>query len=106
MPVYLTDMRLLYADVGPVRSADYARNMRRPQPGVAPVAAGGPTTTGELPFGEAERVLRQFEQNFTSVTCTIPMAEIEDLPLAMQPHVVGAPRTWVRLFQHLANVVD
>jgi hypothetical protein len=56
--------------------------------------------------GEAERVLRRVERNFTSLTRTVPMVEIEDLPPSMQPHVVGAPRTWVRLFRHLANVVD
>jgi hypothetical protein len=99
-------MCLLCADVGPVRPADYARNRRRPRPGAAPAAAGGPTTAGELPAGEAERVLRRVERNFTSLTRTVPMAEIEDLPPSMQPHVVGAPRTWVRLFRRLENVVD
>jgi hypothetical protein len=57
-----------------------------------PVAIGGP------PVGEAERVLRWVEQNLTALTCTVPMAEIEDLPPSMQPHVVGVPRTWVQLF--------
>jgi hypothetical protein len=99
-------MCLLCADVGPVRPADYARNRRRPRPGVAPTAAGGPAAAGELPAGEAERVLRRVERNFTSLTRTIPMAEIEDLPPSMQPHVVGAPRMWVRLFRCLENVVD
>jgi hypothetical protein len=58
VPEYLTDMCLLCADVGPVRPVDYARNRHRPRPGAAPAAAGGPTTAGELPAGEAERVLR------------------------------------------------
>jgi hypothetical protein len=40
------------------------------------------------------------------LTRTVLMEKIEDLPPSMQPHVVGAPRTWVRLFRHLANVVD
>jgi hypothetical protein len=106
MPEYLTDMCSLCADVGPVRPADYARNRRRPRPGAAPAAAGGPTVAGDLPAGEAERVLRRVERNFTALTRTVPMAEIEDLPPSMQPHVVGAPRTWVRLFRRLANAVD
>jgi hypothetical protein len=96
----------LCADVGPVRPADYARNIRRPRPGAAPAAAGGPTVAGDLPAGEAERVLRRVERNFTALTRMVPMAEIEDLPPSMQPHVVGAPRTWVRLFRRLANAVD
>jgi hypothetical protein len=58
MPEYLTDMCLLYADVGPVRPADYARNRHHPRPGAAPAAAGGPTVAGDIPAREAERVLR------------------------------------------------
>jgi hypothetical protein len=61
------DMCLLCADVGPVRPADYARNMHRPLLGAALATAGGPTTAGELPVGEAERVLILFERNFTSL---------------------------------------
>ena len=70
------------------------------------IAAGGETIAGNLPVGEAERVLRRVEQNFTALTRTVPMAEIEDLLPSMQTHVVGAPRTWVRLFRRLAHVVD
>jgi hypothetical protein len=106
MPEYLTDMCSLCADVGPVQPVDYARNMRRPRPGATPAAAGGPAVEGDLLVGEAERVLRRVERNFTALTCTVPMAEIEDLPPSMQPHVVGPPRTWVRLFLRLANAVD
>jgi hypothetical protein len=43
------------------------------------------------PSEEAERVLRQVEYNFTTLTRTMPMAEIEGLPPSMQPHVVGVP---------------
>jgi hypothetical protein len=50
-------------------------------------AAGGP------PSGEAERVLRWVERNLTALTRTVPMAEIEDLPPSMQPHIVGVPQT-------------
>jgi hypothetical protein len=95
MPEYLTDIRLLHADVGPVQPVDYARNMRRRRPGAATTAAGGPAVAGELPVGEAERVLRQVERNFTALTRIVSMVEIEDLLPSMQPHVVGEPRTWV-----------
>jgi hypothetical protein len=57
MPEYLTNMCSLCADVGLVRPTDYARNIRRPRPGAAPAAAGGPTVAGDL-AGEAERILR------------------------------------------------
>jgi hypothetical protein len=80
--------------------------MRHPRPGAAPATAGGPVVAGDFPAREAERVLRRVERNFTTLTHTVPMEEIEDLPLSMQPHVVGAPRMWVRLFQNLENVVD
>jgi hypothetical protein len=63
------------------------------------------TTAGGPPAGEAERVLRWVERNLTVLTRTVPMAEIEDLPPSMQPHVVGVPQTWVHLFRHLENVV-
>jgi hypothetical protein len=106
MPEYLMDMCSLCADVGPVWPTDYVRNRHRPRPGAAPTVAGGPAVAGDLPAGEAERVLRWVERNFTALTRTVPMAEIEDLPPSMQPHVVGAPRTWVRLFRRLAHVVD
>jgi hypothetical protein len=65
---------------------------------------GGPAAVGGPPAGEAERVLRWVEWNLTSLTRTVPMAEIEDLPPSMQPHVVGVPRTWVHLFRHLENM--
>jgi hypothetical protein len=97
--------RFLHADVGPVRPVDYAWNRRRPRPEAAAAAAGGVAVMGNLLAGEAKRVLRRIERNFTVLTRTIPMAEIEDLPPSMQTHVVGAPRTWVRLFRCLAQDV-
>jgi hypothetical protein len=106
VPEYLTGKRLLHADVGPVRPVDYARNKSRPRLESAVTAAGGAVVAGNLPAEEAERVLRRVERNFTALTRTVPMAEIEDLPPSMQPHVVGAPQTWVRLFRRLARAVD
>jgi hypothetical protein len=99
-------MCLLCANVGLVQPIDYVRNKHRPQPGATPVAVGGPTTVGELLASEADRVLRRVERNFTLLTRIVPMAEIEDMPPYMQPHVVGEPRTWVRFFQCLENAFD
>jgi hypothetical protein len=103
---YLKGIRLLHADVGPVRPTDYAWNKHHPQPEAAVVIIGGPTVAGNLPAGEAERILRRVDRNFIALTCTVPMEEIEDLPPSMKPHIVGEPRTWVRLFSHLSHAVD
>jgi hypothetical protein len=87
--------RFLHEDVGPVRPADYARNRRHPRPEARVVTAGGAIVAGNLPEGEAERVLRRIERNFTVLTRTVPMTEIEDLSPSLQTHIVGVPRTWV-----------
>jgi hypothetical protein len=96
---------VLHADVGPVRPANFARNRRRPRPEAAAAAARGVAVAGNPPAGEAERCLRRVEQNFTELTRTVPMIEIEDLPPSMQTHMVGLPRTWVRLFRRLGRAV-
>jgi hypothetical protein len=88
MPEYSTGIRLLHAYVGPMRPTGYAKNRCFPWQ-EATAAAGGPTVAWNLPVGEAERVLRRVEWNFTALTRTVPMVEIEDLLPSMQPHVVG-----------------
>jgi hypothetical protein len=93
-------------DVGPVRPADYARNMHHPLLGAAPATAGGLGVARDFLAGEAERVLRRVERNFTVLTRIVPMVEIKDLPPSIQPHVVGAPWMWVWLFWRLANTMD
>jgi hypothetical protein len=80
--------------------------MQCPRPEAETTATSGPVAVGGPPAREVERVLRWVEWNFTSLTRTFPMVEIEDLPPYMQPHVVGAPWTWVRLFWRLENIVD
>jgi hypothetical protein len=52
---------VLYADVGPVRPANFTRNRRRPWPEAAAAAARGVAVAGNPPAGEAERALRQIE---------------------------------------------
>jgi hypothetical protein len=74
---------VLRADVGPVRLVDYAWNRCRPWPEAAAATTGGAAVAGNLLVGEAERVLRRIEQNFTALTRTVPMAEIEDLSPSM-----------------------
>jgi hypothetical protein len=81
-------------------------NRRRPRPEAVAAVVGGEIVVGNLPIGEAERVLRLVDKNFTTLTRTFLMEEIEDLPPSMQPHVVGAPRTWVQLFRCLVHAVD
>ena len=96
---------VLRADVGPVRPTDFAWNRRRPRPEAAVVAARGVAIAGNPLAGEPARALRRVEQNFTELTRTVPMIEIEDLPPSMQTHMVGLPRTWVRLFRRLGRDV-
>ena len=96
---------VMHADVGSVRSANFARNRHRPRPQAAAAAVGGPAVAGNPLAGQAERALRQIEQNFTELTRTVPMIEIEDMPIPMQRHMVGLPRTWVRLFRRLGRAV-
>ena len=96
---------MLRVDVGPVRPVDYARNRCRPWPEAAAATARGAAVEGNFPIGEAERALRRIERNFTELTRTVPMEEIEDLPPSLQTHIVGVPRTWVRLFRRLGQVV-
>jgi hypothetical protein len=88
-----------------VRPANFAQNRRRPWPEAAAAAARGVAVVGNPPAGEAERALRQIEQNFTELTRTVPMIDIEDMPIPMQRYMVGLPRTWVRLFRRLGWVV-
>jgi hypothetical protein len=95
----------LRAIVGPVRPADYAQNRCRPRPEAATPATGGAAVAGNLLAREDERVLRLIERNFTMLTRTVPMAEIEDLLPSLQTHIVWVPRTWVRLFRCLGQVV-
>ena len=54
---------------------------------------------------DAEQTLQSIHTNFVRLTHRIPMAQVEDLPEAMQRQVVGVPRAWVRLFQRLAIAV-
>ena len=48
-------------------------------------------------------MLCQVERHLDRLTTAIPMAEIEDIPMAYQRQVTGVPRTWIRLFRCVAH---
>ena len=52
---------------------------------------------------ESERVLRQVERHLDRLTFAILMAKIEDILVAYQRQVTGVPRTWIYLFQRVAQ---
>ena len=54
---------------------------------------------------DAEQTLQSIHTNFVCLTHIVPMAQVKDLPEAMQRQVVGVPRAWVRLFCWLARAV-
>ena len=54
---------------------------------------------------DAEWMLQSIHMNFIHFTHRVPMAQVEDLPEAMQRQEVGVPRAWVRLFRWLARAV-
>jgi hypothetical protein len=92
------------ADVGPVRPANFAWNRHRPRLETSAVAARGVAAGNPTP-AEAERALVWIERNFTELTRTVPMIDIEDMPPSMQTYMVGLPQSWVQLFRHLGRAV-
>ena len=54
---------------------------------------------------DAEQMLQIIHTKFVLLTHRVPMAQVEDLPKAMQRQVVGVPQAWVRLFRRLARAV-
>jgi hypothetical protein len=81
-----------HADRAPTRPTDVPRHSHRGRDEVGP-------------SDDAARTLRNMGRNLETLTHSIQMATIDDLPVGMQRHVVGLPRTWVRLLWRLANVV-
>ena len=53
----------------------------------------------------AKRTLQSIHTNFVRLTHKVPMAQVKDLPEAMQRQVVGVPQAWVRLFYRLARTI-
>ena len=54
---------------------------------------------------DVEWMIQSIHTNFVRLTHRVPMAQVEDLPEAMQRQVVGVPHAWVHLFQWLARAV-
>ena len=54
---------------------------------------------------DVEQTLQRIHTNFVRLTHRVPMAQVKDLPKAMQRQVVGVPRTWVQLFRWIARAV-
>jgi hypothetical protein len=74
---------LLCTYVGLVRPTKLSRTQRRPRTEAGPTIVKGPSAAGGPPSREANKVLRRVEHNLTTLTHTIPMDEIEDLPPSM-----------------------
>ena len=73
------------ANVGPRRLEGFPHHRRRGR---------GDEITGV----DVERTLQSIHTNFVRLNHRVPMAQVEDLPEAMQQQVVGVPHAWVRLF--------
>ena len=54
---------------------------------------------------DAEQTLHNIHNKFSRLTQRVQIVQVEDFPEATQQHVVGVPRTWVRLFWRLANAI-
>ena len=59
----------------------------------------------EITGADAEWTLQRIHTKFVWLTHRVPMAQVEDLPEAMQQQVVDVPRAWVRSFRRLARAV-
>ena len=44
---------------------------------------------------DAEQKIQSIHTNFVRLTHRVPMAQVKDLPKAMQHQVVGVPQAWV-----------
>ena len=73
-----SDIYHMHADVGPRWLEGFPRHRRRGR---------GDDITGV----DAKQTLRSIHTNFVRLTHRVPMAQAEDLPVAMQRQVVGIP---------------
>ena len=68
----------VYADVGPQRPEGFPHHRRRGR-------------GDDIMDADVERMLQSIHMNFVRLTHRVPMAQVEDLPRAMQHWVVGVP---------------
>ena len=54
---------------------------------------------------DAKWVLQSIHTIFVCLTHRVPMAQVKDLPEAMQRQVVSVPRAWVWLFLRIARAM-
>ena len=54
---------------------------------------------------DAEQMPQSIHTKFGQLTHRVLMAQVKDMPEAMQRQVVGVPRQWVRLFQQIGRAV-
>src|SRR5713226_8406447 len=87
-----SDINHLCADVGPQWPEGFPDHRQRGR-------------GDDITCVDVERTLQRIHTNFVRLTHRVPMAQVEDLPEAMQREVVGVPRAWVRLFRWLARAV-
>ena len=87
-----SDIYHLHADVGPWQPEGFPCHKK---------SGRGDDITGV----DAKRMLQRIHTNFVRLTHIVSMAQVEDLPEAMQRQVVGVPQAWVRLFRQLARAV-
>ena len=87
-----SDIYHMHADVGPRRLEGFPCHRQRGR---------GYDIMGV----DAEQMLQSIHTNFVRLTHRVPMAQVEELPEAMQHQVVGVPRAWVQLFRRLARAI-
>ena len=87
-----SDIYHMHADVGPWRLEGFPHHRRRGR---------GDNIMG----ADTERTLQSIHTNFIHLTHRVPIAQVEDLPEAMQRQVVGVPRAWFQLFRQLARAM-
>ena len=87
-----SDIYHLCVDVGPQRLEGFPCHRLRGR---------GDDITGV----DAERTLQSIHTNFVRLTQRVHMAQVKDLPEAMERQLVGVPRAWVHLFRGLARAV-
>ena len=80
----------MHADVGPRQLEGFPHHRQRGR--------------GDDIMGvDAERILQIIHTNLMRLTHKVPMAQVEDLPEAMQRQVVGVPRAWVHIRGNLGS---
>ena len=73
-----SDIYHMHANVGPWRPEGFPYHRRRGR-------------GGEIMGVDVERTLQSIHTNFVRLTHRVPMAQVKDLPEAMQRQVVGVP---------------